>query len=60
MAQFYSFGLGGKGVIPGRDQDRFGIGYYYLKISGDLRRRFSPLLRDRIGLKHDARSGDVL
>ncbi len=53
IAQFYSFGLGGKGVIPGRDLDRFGVGYYYLKISGDLRRRFSPLLRNRIGLDHE-------
>ena len=53
FAQFYSFGLGGKGIIPGREQDRFGIGYYYLKISGDLRRTFPPLLRTRIGLKHE-------
>ena len=30
---FYSIGLGGKGLIPGRDQDRFGLGYYYLKLS---------------------------
>jgi porin len=52
VAQFYSFGFGGKGVIPGRDQDRFGIGYYYLKVSGDLRRVFPPLLRTRIGLDH--------
>jgi len=53
IAQFYSFGFGGKGVIPGRDQDRFGIGYYYLKIASDLRRRFSPVLRNRIGLDHE-------
>ncbi|MBI4522289.1 MAG: carbohydrate porin [Deltaproteobacteria bacterium] len=51
--QFYSFGFGGKGLIPGRDQDRFGIGYYYLKISGDLRETFPPLLRDRTGLDHE-------
>jgi porin len=24
-----SIGLGGRGVIPGRDQDLFGIGYFY-------------------------------
>jgi porin len=53
IAQFYSFGFGGKGLIPTRDQDRFGIGYYYLKISGDLRDVFPPLLRSRIGLDHE-------
>ena len=26
---FYSIGFGGKGMIPGRSSDRFGIGYYY-------------------------------
>jgi porin len=51
--QFYSFGFGGKGVIPGRNRDRFAIGYYYLKISRDLRRTLPPLLRDRIGLDHE-------
>jgi porin len=53
VAQFYSFGFGGKGLIPRRDQDRFGIGYYYLKVSGDLRDVFPPLLRSRIGLDHE-------
>lgn len=53
VAQFYSFGFGGKGLIPGRDHDRFGIGYYYLKVSGDLRDVFPPLLRTRIGLDHE-------
>jgi porin len=28
----YSLGVGGKGLIPSRDLDRFGIGYYYLSI----------------------------
>jgi porin len=53
IAQFDSFGFGGKGVIPTREQDRFGIGYYYLKISGDLRDVLPPLLRSRIGLDHE-------
>jgi porin len=26
----FSFGVGGKGVVPSRDLDRFGIGYYYI------------------------------
>ncbi len=25
----YSIGLGGRGVIPGRDNDLFGLGYFY-------------------------------
>jgi porin len=51
--QFYSFGFGGKGMIPTRDHDRFGIGYYYMKISGDLRDTFPPLLLNRVGLDHE-------
>lgn len=35
---FYSLGIGGKGVIPTRDQDRFGIGYYAINFSDDLPR----------------------
>jgi porin len=53
IAQFYSFGFGGKGMIPGREQDHFGIGYYYLKIAGDLRDTFPPLLLRRVGLDHE-------
>jgi porin len=30
---FYSLGLGGKGVLPGRDQDRLGLGYFYTEWS---------------------------
>jgi len=29
IEDFYSIGLGGKGIINGRDQDRFGVGYYH-------------------------------
>jgi porin len=32
MQYFYSAGVGGKGLIPGRPLDQFGIGYYYLSI----------------------------
>ncbi|GJQ60708.1 MAG: hypothetical protein D8M57_16565 [Candidatus Scalindua sp. AMX11] len=36
--QFYSFGIGGYGmIIPGRDQDRWGIGWSGTHISDDLR-----------------------
>jgi porin len=51
--QFYSFGFGGKGLIPTRGHDRFGIGYYYMKISGNLRDTFPPLLLNRVGLDHE-------
>ena len=30
---FYSIGVGGKGIIPERDNDRFGLGYFYTKWS---------------------------
>jgi porin len=33
---FYSMGVGGKGVIPTRDKDTFGVGYYYVDTSNDL------------------------
>jgi porin len=33
---FYSIGVGGKGILPQRDQDTFGVGYYYLDLSGNL------------------------
>ncbi len=36
VGQFYDIGLGGKGVIPTRAHDRYGVGYYYLNLSNDL------------------------
>jgi porin len=39
----YSLGVGGKGLIPSRDLDRFGIGYYYLSIANPtLQGRWPP------------------
>jgi porin len=35
-SSFYSIGVGGMGVVPTRDRDRFGIGYYLLNLSDDL------------------------
>ncbi len=43
VSSFYSLGLGGKGLIPGRENDSFGVGYYYLDLSdkvGPISRRF--------------------
>jgi porin len=44
VQQFYSIGLSGKGVIPGRENDSFGVGYYYLAVSDKL----GPVLSDRL------------
>ena len=33
---FYSIGIGGKGLLPERDNDTYGVGYYYLDLSDDL------------------------
>lgn len=38
---FYSFGVGGTGIIPDRDRDKFGIGYFYTGYSGDLQEMVS-------------------
>jgi porin len=32
---FYSLGFGGVGLLPGRDHDRFGLGYYYMEFADD-------------------------
>ncbi len=36
---FYSLGVGGKGIIPERDNDKFGLGYFFTDFSGDLPER---------------------
>lgn len=43
MHYFYSIGIGGKGVIPGRPRDSYGIGYYYIDITSPTFHR--PLCR---------------
>ena len=47
--QFYSFGIGGRGMLPGRDLDRFGIGFYYTNFSNHLPE--IVLSGDEIGLE---------
>jgi porin len=49
---FYGIGIGGKGVIPGRPLDQFGIGYYHIDVrsptfTGPLATR--EFLRDEQG-----------
>jgi len=50
---YVSGGLGGRGVIPGRPYDRFGIGSYWLKESNDFKDQpvFASLLQDEVGLE---------
>ena len=33
---FYNIGIGGKGILPKRDRDTFGIGYYHLNLNDGL------------------------
>jgi porin len=54
MHFFASLGVGGKGIIPGRPLDRFGVGYYFLdvrspKFGGPVRER--EFLRDESGFE---------
>jgi porin len=54
MHYFYSIGIGGKGIIPGRPLDAFGIGYYYMDISSPaftVLGRTASLLRDEQGFE---------
>ena len=48
---FYSLGLGGKGMICGRENDTFGIGYYYLNITDKLPKLDQPRLDDEQGVE---------
>jgi porin len=47
--RFYSIGFGAKGMLPGRENDQFGIGYYYLDITDDLQ----PIVRRRLLRGHE-------
>jgi len=51
---FYSIGVGGDGILPGRPLDQFGVGYYYMGINnpnftGPLGTR--SFLRDEYGFE---------
>jgi porin len=47
----YNVGIGGKGIVPGRPSDNFGIGWARTELSGN----FVPFLRQqlRLGLGHE-------
>lgn len=51
IGQFYSLGIGGKGMVPGRDNDTFGLGYYYLAVSDKLGPILSRLAEDEQGVE---------
>jgi porin len=54
MHFFYSLGIGGKGVIPGRERDRYGLGFYYIDVNNpELQGVFrgTKLLRDEYGFE---------
>jgi porin len=54
MHFFYSLGIGGKGVIPTRERDRYGFGFYYIDISNPKLQglfRSIKLLRDEYGFE---------
>lgn len=54
MHFFYSLGLGGKGVIPTRENDRYGFGFYYIDVSNPKLQglfRSTKLLRDEYGFE---------
>ena len=42
IESFTSVGFGGTGLIPGREQDRFGVGYYFMQFNED---RIKQILR---------------
>jgi len=54
MHYFYSLGVGGKGVIPSRSNDRYGFGFYYIDVNNpELQGLFRSikLLRNEYGFE---------
>jgi len=54
MQYFYSFGIGGKGVIPNRHNDRYGFGFYYIDVKNPTLQvpfQKTKLLRDEYGFE---------
>jgi porin len=50
MHFFYSLGIGGKGLILERPEDRFGFGFYYIDVKG---LEFRGLLQNREFLRDE-------
>ena len=51
IGQFYNVGVGGKGMIPSRDNDTFGVGFYYLHVSDKLGPVVRRFLEDEQGVE---------
>lgn len=51
MEAFYSFGIGGKGLIPSREDDTFGAGYYYIAMNDTLPRMIKNHVQDEQGVE---------
>jgi len=51
VERFYSIGIGGKGIIPGRGKDTFGIGYYYVELSDKFPDLIASQLEDGEGME---------
>jgi porin len=54
MHFFYSLGIGGKGVIPTRERDQYGFGFYYIDVNNPELQgvfRTTKLLRDEYGFE---------
>jgi porin len=49
VGQFYSREVGGKGMIPRRDNDTFGVGHYHLGLSDKLGLITSRFIGDEQG-----------
>ena len=47
IENFYSVDVGGKGIIPGRDNDTFGIGYWYIDPSDKFPNPFNIIHRGK-------------
>jgi porin len=51
---FASFGIGGKGLIPDRCQDTFGVGYYHVWLSNQI-----PSIAYRFLLNGNEQGGEL-
>ncbi|MBI5762834.1 MAG: carbohydrate porin [Planctomycetes bacterium] len=50
IEQFYSLGVGGKGMVPHRPRDQWGVGYYLMNMSDDLQ-SLLPSLQSEQGIE---------
>jgi porin len=47
----YSLGVGGKGLIPGRATDTYGVGYYFINLTDELPRIIERRVEDEQGVE---------